>query len=150
MAEPPRDDDGWVKPHDDPDILEDDGLLRRIHPDFHLTEDKNNGCLRLSSNAFKETHKKQNPHRGMSVSLERPLLAAGEKHGDRLPASDWGLVRLIAGEMRSLDFKVGSDPRNDNPFHASIWNIERGMRKNATKKRVIAHAEWVIKARGVA
>lgn len=150
MAEPPRDDGGWVKAHDDPDILEDDGLLRWINPNFHLVEDKNAGCLRLSSNAFKETQKAQNPQQGMSVSLERALLAVGEKHGDRLPASDWGIVRLITGEMRSLEFKVGSDPRADNPFHASVWGIERGMRKGAIKKQVVAHAAWVIKARGVA
>jgi hypothetical protein len=106
MGDPPRDTTGAVLPHDDPDIADADGLLRYIDPDNHLVWDDNLGRYRVSSAAFSES---STPNGGMSVDLERSMVAAGLTHEARLPNHRWGVARLLAGNMRRLGLQVGSD-----------------------------------------
>jgi len=138
MAVPPRDAKGRVVPHDDPDIGDDDGLLRRIDPDYHVVEDKNLGCHRLSSMAFSETSV---PNGGMSIDLEQLMQADGHDPLDGLDEG-WGLVRLIAGQLRQQNCLVGSDPLPTNPYHGEVWNPNgRGG-----KIKVQDNYTWVKKA----
>lgn len=138
MAHPPRDASGNVIPHDDLGIQNDDGLIRHINPDHHVVFDKNAGCNKLSSGAFSES---SNPPGGMSVNLERSMKAAGLNSLDMLPNSDFGAVRLIAGDMRELGHRVGSDPLPDNPYHGAVWDI-KGRK---ARKRIMERAEWLKK-----
>lgn len=134
MADPPRDKDGNVKPYDDPDIGNADGLLRYIDPDNHLTPDKNTGQWRISSGAFSES---SHPGGGMSVDLERPLIAATGSNMGRLPTPDFGLVRLVTGDMRQLGCDVGSTPKKGNPFHCDVWGISKRLRREISAKASI-------------
>jgi len=142
MADPPRDKSGNVIPYDDPDIRRDDGLIRYIHP-THVVPDKNTGKRRLSSAAFSGS---SSPPSGMSVDLERPMRDAGLNSLARLPNSDFGAVRLLAGDMRGLGHKVGRNPLPDNPYHGEVWGIGKG--KNA-KKRILVKVAWLKKPTGL-
>lgn len=138
MAEPPRDAKGLVVPHNDPDIDAADGLLRRIDPVNHVVWDKKLGRYRVSSGAFSESSV---PNGGMSVDLEELMLAAGHDPVSDLD-TDWGLVRLIAGQLRNKNCLVGSDPLPDNPYHGEVWNTSgRGG-----KIKVGKSFSWVKKA----
>lgn len=139
MAHPPRDASGNVIPHDDPGIQNDDGLIRHINPEHHIIFDKNAGCNRLSSGAFAESSK---PPGGMSVNLERPMTVAGLTSLEMLPNANFGAVRLIAGDMRELRHRVGSDPRPDNPYHGAVWDIPRNRK---AKRQIMERIEWLKK-----
>lgn len=147
MAIPPKDDDGIVKPHDDGNILNEDGLLRQIDPEHHVCWDDNNGCYRVSSAAFKESQKNA-PYGGMSVDIES-LVIADSISPDQRAFGRNGLVKLIVGKMRTLGFQVGTDPiKNhpvypDNPYHGEVWGIKKGMRKKTVKETILASYEWV-------
>jgi hypothetical protein len=143
MAEPPRDANGNVIPYDDADIGNDDGLIRHINPNYHVVLDKNTGRKRLSTAAFSESSK---PPGGMSVDLERPLTEAGLDYLAMLPDTDFGAVRLIAGEMRELGHKVGRNPLPQNPYHGEVWDIGRGR---AAKKRIMEKSVWLKKPLGL-
>lgn len=142
MADPPRDKDGNIIPYDDPNIVDADGLLRYIDPDNHLAPDKNSGGWRISSGAFSES---SHPGGGMSVDLEHPLIAATGSNVTRLPTPDFGLVRLVAGEMRELGCNVGSTPKEDNPYHCDVW----GINKKSKKREICAKARIITKPKGM-
>lgn len=138
MAQPPRDENGVVVSHDDPDILDDDGLIRYIHPS-QVIKDKHRGCKRLSSGAFSPS---STPPHGMSVDLERPMVEAESDNLAKLPDTDYGAVRLIAGDMRELNHKVGSNPMPNNPYHGEVWDIGPGK---AARRRISEKAVWIKK-----
>ena len=142
MAQPPRDENGIVAPHNDPDILDDDGLIRYIHP-RQVIEDKHRGCKRVSSGAFSPS---STPPHGMSVDLERPLVEAESDNLARLPDSDHGAVRLRAGDMRELNHRVGSNPVPNNPYHGEVWDIGPGRR---ARRRIQDKAETLKKPSGL-
>jgi len=141
MAVPPKDAGGNVLPHDDPDIAPNEGLLRKIHPEYHLAEDPTSPSgFRLSSTAFTESSKSESLYGGMSVNLESfvPDPAA-------LVGPEWGLLRLKAKSVRDKDYLVGSEPLPDDPTHANVWHKPAG-KPNAPLKRIYKAAdyEWVI------
>jgi hypothetical protein len=138
MATPPRDPQGNVIPHDDPDILQDDGLLRYIDPQNHMVWDENIQKYRVSSGAFCESY-----GGGMSVDLERPMNEAGLPSDHRKPATDWGIAQLKTGMMRSKGLQVGSDPLNGNAFHGAVWGI--GNRKKL-RKQILESVVWICEA----
>ena len=137
MGIPPRDQDGNVLPHDDPDIADQDGLLRYIDPENHLVWDDNTQSYRVSSGALSESSE---PNGGMSVDLERLMLAAGLTSEHRLPGPRWGIARIFTGAARGLGLRVGSDPLPDNPHHGAVWGI--GYNKSI-KRKLLAGAQWI-------
>ena len=136
MDEPPRDASGNVIPYNDLDVLDDDGLIRRISPE-HMVNDKNTGEFRPSTAAFSES---SIPNGGMSVDLERLMADDGLDRLAMLPSRDFGAVRLIAGDMRQLGHKVGRDPLPSNPYHGEVWNIGSGR---AARKRIMEKMVWL-------
>lgn len=153
MAEPPRDKHGIVLPHDDEDINDEDGLLRQIHPKYHVCWDDNLKCHRITSAAFKESQQNA-PYGGMSIEIESLLVADGIAPENRAHVKS-GIVRLISADMRNLGFEVGSDPIknhpevSDNPYHGEVWGITKGMKKRAIKQAVLESYQWVKKIDGV-
>lgn len=139
MGEPPRDGEGRVIPYDDPDIGDDEGLIRHINPEHHVVYDKNSGEKRLSTGAFSESSK---PPGGMSVDLEQRLLNDGKDSLAMLPDPGFGAVRLIAGHMRELQCQIGSDPLPNNPYHGEVWGIGKGR---STKMRIMDRMQWLRK-----
>lgn len=113
-------------------ILDDAGLLRRVHP-TQIVEDKNINGFRASSGAFKDPE--------MSVDVEPILAAAG---------LDWrfslrnhpghSLVRLKAGSARALGQAVVHAPEPDNRAHAEV----RGKKSSGTANSLLKASSPVI------
>lgn len=126
-------------PRDDPEVADEDGLLRYINPDYHVVPDKNTGEMRLSSAAFAESSK---PPKGMSVDLERQMSEAGLSNLEMLPGPDFGALRLNAGEVRVLGCQVSRDPVENNPYHGSVWGIGKSRKRRIA---IAGLAEWIKK-----
>ena len=100
---PPRDDDGYVLPHDDRMAIPDDAfLVRHIHrKQLSVSDD---GRHRLSSGAFSETSRERDKYQGMSVDMLSKLQADDVDLCTRLPPDHVGAVLIGAGSLRQLGF----------------------------------------------
>ena len=139
MGNPPRDSEGRVKPHDDPDIPNDAYVLRYI-PTGWLRPDKRGG-RKLSSAVFGGSSRSRDPYQSMSVDLLKPMLDDGLPPVGRKLADHEAVVRLKVGDLRDLGFKVGPDPGNKNdPYHVGVWGV-----KSRHREKIRDMAEWVDK-----
>jgi hypothetical protein len=136
---PPRDADGNVLPHDHPEILNSEHVIRHTKPQ-DVVPDSEPGKKRLGSGAYSESS-----DGGMSVDHEEWLIA------DHLTALNYvtdlrdGATRLTVGELRALGFQVGWDPLPENPHHCAVWGIGNGSKR---KKRIHKIGKTVRKAEG--
>jgi hypothetical protein len=120
-------------PDDRQKIPDSSGLLRRVHPD-HIVPDGNTGRRRLSSGAFNDPR--------MSVDVEPMLVAKGLDWQFSVAGhSDYSLVRLNAGLVRSHNQIVEHTPMPANDCHAEVVGKKTGAVRNAFR----ATAEWVRK-----
>ena len=115
----------------DPTILDDEGLLRRI-PHYQWVEDGAGGW-RPSSAAFGDLE--------LSVDLASTLAALNEPMTAPLRGHDgYALVSLKAGSARQNNQAVCRDPLDSNPAHAIVY----GKKTNAIKKQLARQSEWII------
>ena len=139
MAAPPKDANGYVEPHDDPQTIPDDShVIRYIHTS-QLVKCPD-GTRRLSSGAFSKSNKSKDRYEGMSVDMHEAMIAKGVDPESRMPPDHEGAVLIQAAKLRELGLEVGPDPTEDNPFHASVWGVKRSDRK-----KIKACCEWLIK-----
>ena len=140
MATPPKDDDGFVEPHDDRQTIPDNAYLIRYIIDGHLYPNPD-GTRRLSTGAFSASSKARDRYLGMSADMLGHLDLQGVDPAQRMREGHVGAVKIQAGKLRSLGFQVGPDPTKANdPFHASVWGVKKRHRKD-----ILDAAEWVIK-----
>jgi hypothetical protein len=136
-AQPRRDADGKIGPHDHPEILPEHHVIRRVTPnDIHPTEH------RRTSGAFSESS-----DGGMSVDIEEWMAAEGLSALHYVENPDDGAVRLSVGELRKLGFHVGWDPDRGHPHHGCVWGIGNGSKR---KRRIDRIAVTIKKAAGEA
>lgn len=115
---PPLDDNGEVLPHDHLGIQSNDGLVRRISPQFLVYDEKIQG-RRLSSLAFAPSSGERG---GMSVDIQRLIEEDGLDPKVYVLSPPWiGAVRFVAGALRAEGLKVGYHPLADNPYHGEVW-----------------------------
>jgi hypothetical protein len=137
-ANPPRDEQGKIQPHDHAEILDDHHVIRFITPrDLFEEED---GRRRVASGAYSESSEG-----GMSVCIEEWMAAADLRPLHYLPHPSYGARRLLVGELRRLGFQVGWDPDGGHPHHGAVWGIGNGSKK---KRRVANIAALLKKADG--
>jgi hypothetical protein len=136
-VDPPRDQQGRIVPHDHPEILDKDYVIRHTVPQ-DLCIDA--GRKRLSSGAFSES-----TGGGMSVDIEEWMRADGLDPLHYVMDATHGAVRLNVGELRKLGFQVGWDPDNAHPHHGGVWGIGNGSKR---KKRVHKIATALRKTKG--
>jgi hypothetical protein len=144
---PPRDENGKVTPHDHPDILSDDGIIRRVDPDQHAVADpKSPTGKRLSSMLLKQSG-------GVSVDLQRPIEEDGLDSRNFVTNPKYlGSVRFTAGNLRHSNFKVGYDPVGptetddpENPYHGLLW----GRISSSAYKQLMQTASWFKEIEGI-
>jgi len=113
---------------DDPTILNEDALWRRIPP-WHFIRDDNAGRTRPSSAAFDEYD--------MSV-----VIAKNSRGSESALANHVGfaLAAITAGLARDNGQGVASDPTTEEPAHGIVF----GNKTKTIKKRLAGAAEWVI------
>jgi hypothetical protein len=142
MSHPQRDANGKVVPHDDASLTNDGGVIRRIHPTYHVLRDDNSGSARITSAAFTAT--KGEPDNPMSVDIEQDLVAAGLA-ADAMVPEGFGAVRIPIGDVRGHGMRVGSEPIPDNPYHGEVWDVK----DSKSKKLLKAVDKWVRPLPGV-
>lgn len=137
----PRDAQGNVVPHNDPEILDNDRLIRLVNPTHHVVWDANQQVHRISSALFNPS----SSNAGVSVEIEPLLVADGISIATRVP-SGWGAVSLNAGDARVINLDVGKHPLSGNqpgapnPYHGEIW----GVRSRASKRHLVEKAIWIV------
>lgn len=138
LSQPPRNGDGEVEPHDHPEILDSDRLIRRISKE-HLTNDGNGG-FRISSMAIEGSSE----NGGMSVDIEKLILQDNKNPVDVVTTPRWtGSILLKVQGLRALDLKVGYNPITsppENPYHGEVW----GNFTKSKKKQILRSAVWLV------
>ena len=135
---PPRDAAGKALPHDHPEILDSQHLIRHTKP-HDLTKETDTGISRLGSGAYCESS-----DGGMSVDHEEWM------HQDTLASLNYvtdsrdGATRLTVGELRKLGFQVGWDPLPGNPHHCAVW----GISSTKQRRKILRIGKTVRKADG--
>ncbi|MFD1381019.1 hypothetical protein [Fodinicurvata halophila] len=115
-----RDENGIIVPYDDPNIKNDEALIRYFSKDHIVRDDKAPNGYRLSSGTFSPSSE---PHHGISVDLENQMLQDGlPSEGQCSPEN--GAVRVLASIPREESLMVGTSPMEGNPYHAEIWGRE--------------------------
>lgn len=148
LSPPPRKADGAVAPHDHSEILDVDGVIRRVS-EQQVVFDAKLGGKRLSTKAFKPS---SGPDDGLSVDLQRLIEEAGLDAREYVTSPRWiGSIRFVAGELRAEGFRVGFDPITGsgeyvNPFHGEVW----GAFTRAQITRLSRICEWFVELDDVA
>jgi hypothetical protein len=140
-----RDFDGSVIPYDEPDINDEDEIIRRIS--LEQTAINANGQRVLSSKAFKAS---SGHNGGMSVDIKKLIEEAGVDPVVHVTSPRWlGSVLFKVSDIRHLGpgYMVGYDPIIDaesgemlNPFHGEVW----GRFSRGDFNQVIQKAEWFV------
>jgi hypothetical protein len=136
-AAPLRDPNGKIVPHDHPEILDDDWVLRHILPrDLHPDAAKK--VVRVSSAAYSEGDG------GMSVDILRWM---AEVHLDEcyyLADETVGATKIRVGDLRILGLQVGWDPDAGHVHHGAVW----GIKDQKQRRKIARSAITVRKAEG--
>jgi len=102
---------------DDPSILGDERLFRRIPPTWVDWDERGNS--RISSAAFKDEE--------LSVNLESVMARDARPPEDAIRNyPGYGLAAISAGHARSLNQAIAPDPQPDEPAHGVVYGKKRG------------------------
>jgi hypothetical protein len=116
----------------DPTIAGNERLLRRIHPQQLVPDERNAGKRRVSSGAFRDEE--------LSIVIESTLLKSGRQPIDLLQAYErYSLVAITAAKARSHDQSVARDPIPDEPAHGVVFG-----RKKKCAGSLADSASWVV------
>lgn len=142
--------DGDLDPYEDePEAIPDDAvLLRRVPP--HYVEVDETGEVTVQSGAFQDAsadwaHEHGYPGPAMSVHLLSVLMSEGRSPDSVLGGlPSFGLVRLLAGNLRQHGMGIQQRPTEDDPSHAVVFAVGRPKRSGGQQKRTRDAAEWEI------
>lgn len=124
------------EPTDDPSILQDDPLWRRVHPN-QVVFDSNLGDYRPSSSAF-DDHPNGTP---MSIVLGKDASAKGRDGATLLTKFEgYSLVEITAGQARASSQIVYRAPTSDEPDHGEV----KGEKPKSVRKHFSRLARWVV------
>ena len=139
----PRNSDGWVEPHDHPHVEDDHGVIRKVSSFYVVDDPKVEGGKRISTGLMSGS---TSGSKGMSVDLQNMIEVAGVDPYIFVTTPKWiGSVRLVAKDVRNLDFMVGQDPIDGNDYHGEVW----GTFSRARQKSLLRHSEWFVEIDGV-
>ena len=134
-------------PFDDPDILDEALLIRRVHP-LQIVPDENTGGKRVSSAAFSPS---SDPHFGMSIDIKKSIENAGEKPEVFVKdPKHVGAVEFTASVVRNLNFVVGSNPLPpENPHHGEVWKPDSKRFSKGAQNQILRASKWLNEIAGV-
>jgi hypothetical protein len=137
-ADPLRDQQGKISPHDHDEISDDSFVIRHIVPPHDLHPDHAAGLVRVSSGAYSESS-----DGGMSVDIESWMIADGLDSLHYVAGAE-GATRLRVGDLRRLGMQVGWDPDSGHRHHGCVW----GIKGSSARKKVARLATTLKKASG--
>lgn len=133
-----------ASPYDEPEIGNDDQIIRRVDPQQHVVFDENTQRLRLSSKLFSPS---SGPSGGMSVDIPRLIEHAGiDVRSFVINPKYSGAVYFVAIDARKAGLRVGYDPIDGNPYHGEVWGAaDTPNRFTVRQKRMLARASrWFV------
>ena len=148
LTPPQRDEQGRVIPHNHPQILDNDWVIRLVFigkneppVDLKFPEGK-----RLSLTVWEPS---SGVNEGLSVNLQSLIFTGGLESPEKYskPAS----IMMNVGDIRRLGFEVGYDPVKDdpkipdNPYHCQIWGASTRGERNQLKNI----SQWLVPLAGV-
>jgi hypothetical protein len=125
---PIRDENGRIIPHDHPEILDDDYVIRHIVPPQDLHPDPVKQVTRISSGAYSESS-----DGGMSVDILRWMIEDRLHELYYLPDETMGATKIRVGELRAMGLQVGWDPDGGHPHHGAVWGIKQTHRRKIAR-----------------
>src|ERR1019366_8100997 len=125
---PIRDENGRIIPHDHPEILDDDYVIRHIVPPQGLHPDPVKQVTRISSGAYSESS-----DGGMSVDILRWMIEDRLHELYYLPDETMGATKIRVGELRAMGLQVGWDPDGGHPHHGAVWGIKQTHRRKIAR-----------------
>lgn len=139
LSQPPRNNVGQVIQHDHREILDSDGIIRRISS--HLIVVDASGNHKISTMAFNPSSPENGG--GLSVDLQREIEEAGHVATNFVTTPKWfGSVKFSAGVLRKMEFLVGFNPMPpENPYHGEVW----GQFSKRRKKQLLQNAVWFVR-----
>jgi hypothetical protein len=142
LTPPQRDANGNVVPHDHPEILDGDDLIRRVSDQQIVTDAR--GLRRISSMAFRPADE---PNGGMSIDIRKSIEEANLDVAAFVTTPKWiGSVVFKTSVARERGLQVGSDPIPGNDHHGEVW----GNFTRAISKGVQRSSTWFVQIPGVA
>jgi hypothetical protein len=150
VLQPSRNQNGELIPHDDLNILNEHGIIRRISAHYIVSDPKEGGSNRISSMAFRPS---SDTNGGMSIDLQHEIEEAGLDPRVYVTTPVWiGSVRFLVEHLRTEGFMIGSDPTEQgaggaaNPYHGQVW----GNFSKSKQRRLQQLCEWFVPIEGVA
>lgn len=144
-----------AEPYDEPDIEDEDIIIRRVNPEQHIVPDENTGCQRTSSKLFTPSSEVNG---GMSVDILKLIEQSGidAKKFVTTPVYT-ASVCFEASATRTAGLRIGYDPIkdvpnvDDNPYHGEVWGPKgRPNKFSRRQKRALVEAsEWFVELPGV-
>lgn len=140
---PQRDQQGNVVPHDHLEILNTDGIIRRVSPHHIVDDPKAVGGRRVSSALFKESSQ---PPGGMSIDLRRCIEEDGLDAAVYVTVEPHiAAVMLLASDFRTLGLQVGYDPLPKNLYHGEVW----GNFSMPCRRTLCQSCSWLVPVPGI-
>lgn len=139
MAPTPRDSDGNVTPHDDPDEIPDESFVIRYIRRDQIVEAED-GTFRPSSASFSGSARERDKYCSMSVEIYDKIVADSVKIEDRFSENHAAAVKIRVRFLRDLGLRVGPDPLETNPYHGGVWGVKRRHRN-----KIVEGSEWIVK-----
>jgi hypothetical protein len=136
-----------MEPYDDPEISDQDRIIRRLNPAQHIVPDHNTGRDRVSSKLFSPSSE---PNGGMSVDFPKLMERDGVVVEEFVTTPVFtGSVVFPAWAVRSVDLWVGYEPISGNPYHGEVWRVPPARNfTNAQKKALMRASEWFVEIPG--
>lgn len=129
LSAPPRNPDGSVQPHDHPEILNHDWLIRRVSTEWVVTDPKVPGNKRLSTRAFDLSSPEFGG--GMSVDIQKLIEEAGVSVVEFVTSPRWtASLRIQTGSLRAKALQVGYSPVPEEPVSLCGLNDQQLRERN--------------------
>jgi hypothetical protein len=145
-----------AEPYDEPDIRDEDIIIRRVNPEQHIVPDENTGGQRTSSKLFTPSSEVNG---GMSVDILK-LIEQSVIDAKKFVTTPVYICSVCfkAGAARTAGLRVGYDPIKDvpnvvdNPYHGEVWGPEGKPNKfsRGQKRALVEASEWFVDLPGVA
>lgn len=144
-----------VEPYDEPNIEDDDDIIRRVNPDQHVYFNENTGEQRISTKLFSPSSK---PKGGMSVDILKLIVNNGVDAKEFVTTPVFtGSVCFKANAARTVGLIIGYDPIlgipnvEDNPYHGEVWRADGKLNKftRMQQKALIDASDWFVGLPGV-
>lgn len=126
-------------PDDPATVPDEEQLLRRIDPDYHMVEDETGTGRRLSTSAFRNTKGTNSMSVNIRKFLQQPTDALRGYEGRYLVAFTAGFVRSLTPPQG-----VTHTPTQNDLSHGDVWGRKTSRSGVLEPLRQEANRNWIV------